>query len=119
MIATAFLHVRSEEIAMDDAAINDRSRFGFILLCPISTDQVPASLGDEAICTRDRRLPVFVSGEMAVDLGSSVEPVKRADDAPEADKDIGCHGWSPLCIFELLIDCNDDLNEIGSESEYL
>lgn len=95
VVTAAFLHVRGEEIAMDDAAVDDGTGLGFVPFCTVAADEVPASLRDVAVGAWDRRLPVFLFGRVAVNAGSFVEPVKRADDVPEADEDVWCH-----CLME-------------------
>lgn len=91
MVTAALFHVRCEEIAMNDAAVDDRTGLGFVLFCVVAADEVPASLREVAVGAWDRRLPVFIFGRMAVNPGPSVEPVKWAEDVPETDEDVWSH----------------------------
>lgn len=88
---------------MDDAAVHDRTGFGFVLFCAVAADEVPASLGDVPVGAWNGGFPVLIFGRMAIDPGSFVEPVEWADDVSETDEDVWSHCWMES-LFGVIID---------------
>lgn len=92
MPAAAVFHVIFEEVAVEDAAVDQRDRQFFIVFVPVAGNEMPASSGDVFVDSGDGTVPVFFAMDGTVDALAAVEPVKGAEDGTEAEKEVGGHG---------------------------
>ena len=88
----AVVHIVFEEMAVQNAAVDDRYREFLVGEVIIATDEVPAMAGNVAVGAWHGRVPVFFSADVAVDAVSVLEPVDWAEEGTKTDEEVGSHG---------------------------
>lgn len=93
MPAASVIHFVFEEVAMKDAAINQR--YGnFLVVVAISRHEMPSVAGVVSVDAWHRGIPVFCFVDGALNAVAPLEPVDRAEDGAQTEEEVGGHGHS-------------------------
>lgn len=94
--ATALFHLIFEDVAVQDAAVDQWHGHFFVVLVAVAVDEMPAAARDVFVDTRHWRLPVLLAMDGTVDALAALEPVDGAEDGPKTEKEVWRHDRSSL-----------------------
>lgn len=89
--AASPFHIGGEEVAVDDATIDNWLGFLLVLFGIISSDEMPPAAGYVSIGARHGRVPVLILGDRALQTLPLLEQINRAKEIAEKDEEVGSH----------------------------
>lgn len=84
-------HIGGEEVAVDDATIDNWLWFLLVLFGIISSDEMPPAAGYVSVDARHGRVPVLILGDRALQTLPLLEQINRAKEIAETDEEVGSH----------------------------
>lgn len=89
--AATLIHLIFEDVAVEDATVDQRDGDFFIVFVAVAVDEMPAPSGEVFVDTRGGTLPVFLAIDGTVNALTALEPVDGTEEGSKTEKEVWRH----------------------------